>query len=67
MEKIDPFFSKLNKMFATNFRFTGKALNVNENAHQTNDDITPEAEEIIQSMIKYDVMIYEAAKTLWDA
>jgi hypothetical protein len=66
MEKLDSFFSRLNKMFAADFGFTGKALNVNK-AHGKDDDITPEAEEIIQSMIKYDVMIYEAAKKLWNA
>jgi hypothetical protein len=64
-EKMDSFFSKLNSMFATDFGFTGMALNVNK-ANKKKVDITPEAEEIIQSMIKYDVMIYEAAKKLWD-
>ena len=53
-------------MFDTDFGYTGKALNANK-ANKKKDDITPEAEDIIQSMIKYDIMVYEAAKKLWDA
>jgi hypothetical protein len=53
-------------MFDTDFGYTGKALNANK-ANKKKDDITPEAEDIIQSMIKYDIIVYEAAKKLWDA
>jgi hypothetical protein len=48
MENMNTFFSRLNKMFGADFGW-GRMMR-----------ITPEAEEIIQSMItNYDVMIHD--------